>query len=231
MRVKSIMLLPMRSDPPHAIVIGGSGGIGMAVVDELSNAGWQVDAPSHAELDITSRDAVISHFEGKTPELLVCAAGVTDDSLIARMAPEQWDYVWNVNYRGALHCAEAVLPSMRCRGVGHIVFLSSHSAIHPPGGQAAYASAKAALLDLNRDLALRCGPENIRVNAILPGYLETRMTSRVSESRRQEVLASHALGRFNNCQVVAGFIRHLHESMPHTSGQVFQLDSRPNFSG
>lgn len=221
----------MQSDPPHAIVLGGSGGIGVAVVDELSKANWQVDAPSHSELDITSREAVISYFDGKSPDLLVCAAGVTADSLIARMTPEQWDHVWGVNYLGALHCAEAVLPSMRLRGSGHIVFLSSQSAVHPPAGQAAYASAKAALLDLTRELAIRGGMENIRVNAILPGFLETRMTSGVSESRRQDVLRDHALGRFNTCQAVAGFIRHLHESLPHTSGQIFQLDSRPNFSG
>lgn len=220
----------MQSSPPHAIVIGGSGGIGTAMVDELAKADWRVSAPSRAELDITVRDEVFAYFEGKSPELLVCAAGATDDSLIARMTPEQWNQVWNVNYRGVCHCAEAVLPAMRNRGSGHIVFLSSQSAVHPPAGQAPYASAKAALLDLTRDLAFRCGPQNIRVNAILPGFLETRMTSGVSAARRQEVLGDHALGRFNTCAAVAGFIRHLHESMPHTSGQIFQLDSRVNFS-
>lgn len=220
----------MQSSPPHAIVIGGSGGIGTAMVEELAKAGWLVSAPGHAELDITVRNEVFSYFEAKRPELLVCAAGATDDSLIARMTSEKWDRIWNVNFRGARDCAEAVLPAMRKRGSGHIVFLSSRSAVHPPAGQAAYASAKAALLDLTRELAFRCGPENIRVNAILPGFLETRMTSGVSAARRKEVLGQHALGRFNTCDAVAGFIRHLHESMPHTSGQVFQLDSRANFS-
>jgi 3-oxoacyl-[acyl-carrier protein] reductase len=116
---------------------------------------------------------------------------------------------------------------MRRLGQGHVVFISSHSAIHPPPGQVAYATAKAALLGLTSGLAIELGPEQIRVNAILPGFLETRMTQGVSSLRREQVLSAHTLGRFNTCEAAAAMIAFLHHALPHTSGQMFQLDSRP----
>jgi 3-oxoacyl-[acyl-carrier protein] reductase len=116
---------------------------------------------------------------------------------------------------------------MELRSAGHIIFISSQSAIHPPPGQAAYAAAKAALLGLATELACRHGPAGIRINTVLPGFLETRMTAPVSAARKAEVLAGHVLGRFNTCEAVGRFIRFLHQDLPHTSGQVFQLDNRP----
>ena len=109
---------------------------------------------------------------------------------------------------------------------GHIVFISSFSALHPPAGQAAYAAAKAGLIGLSKSLARELGPAGIRVNAILPGFLDTPMTAGLSAERREQVRRDHALGRFNDPEAVAAFLVHLHNHLPHTSGQVFQLDSR-----
>jgi 3-oxoacyl-[acyl-carrier protein] reductase len=143
------------------------------------------------------------------------------------LAEADWDTVWQTNYLGAKQCAEAALPSMIRLGRGHIIFVSSHSALHPPPGQTAYASAKRALLGLTQNLATIHGPSNIRINAILPGFLDNRMTAHLSQPRKNAVLQQHALGRLNTMNRAASFLRFLHESMPHTSGQWFQLDSRP----
>ena len=216
----------MSNTRPHAVVTGGTGTLGSAIADELRHAGWTVDAPSSRDLDMRRTEEIERYFSHRETDLLVCAAGIIRDAPLARLTEAAWDEVWDVDFRGALACARAVIPGMAARGGGHIVFISSQSAVSPPPGQAAYAAAKAALLGLTRDLASLHGPSNIRVNAILPGFLETRMTVDVGEKRRSEVIASHSLGRFNTCESVAGFIRHLHEELPHTSGQVFQLDSR-----
>jgi len=210
----------------HAVITGGSGTLGSAVADSLRADGWVVDAPGSGDLDVRSEDEVRAYFADRVPDLLVCAAGVIRDARLARLTGKAWDEVWSVNFQGALACARAVIPGMERRGGGHVVFISSYSAISPPVGQAAYAAAKAAVLGLTRDLARQHGSGNVRVNAVLPGFLETRMTAEVSEPRRAAVLAEHSLGRFNTCEAVAGFIRHLHGQLPHTSGQVFQLDSR-----
>ncbi len=210
----------------HGVITGGGGGLGKAIVGAFDAPDWEIVAPDRASLDLTDSTAIRSWFDTRPVDLLVYAAGVTRDAPMIKMDEAAWDHVFAVNYQGAADSAAAVLPGMISRGKGHIVFISSYSAIHPPSGQAAYATAKAALLGLTASLAHQQGSHGIRVNAVLPGFLETRMTEAVSARRKNEVLANHALGRFNTPQAVANFIRFLHEHLPETSGQIFQLDSR-----
>jgi 3-oxoacyl-[acyl-carrier protein] reductase len=208
------------------VITGGSGGLGQAIIRSFIELSWDVRSPSHAELDVASPNAVKSFFATLQPDLLICAAGITRDASLSKLDENTWDELMAVNYEGGAGCAAAVLPGMVARGTGHIVFISSQSAIHPPAGQAGYSAAKAALLGLTKSLARRHGRDGIRVNAVLPGFLETPMTAGVREKRKAEVLSDHSLGRFNTPDAVAKFIRYLHRELPHTSGQVFQLDSR-----
>jgi 3-oxoacyl-[acyl-carrier protein] reductase len=216
----------MTDETQRVVITGGSGGLGQAVSRVFSQNGCHVDSPGSAELDVRDVRAVSDYFRDRTVNLLVCCAGITKDMPLIRLSEATWDETWDVNFKGALRCAEAVTSAMRVSGGGHIVFISSYSAIHPPAGQTAYAAAKASLLGLTAGLAARHGPSNIRVNAVLPGFMETRMARNVSETRKTEIFASHALGRLNTCSETADFIHFLHHGMPHTSGQVFQLDSR-----
>lgn len=219
----------MQNDEQRAVITGGGGTLALEIATSLRMPGWQIETPPRNELDVGDDKAVRRYFEHLPVDLLVCAAGLTRDAPLLRLDQQAWDETWAVNFNGAYSCAQAVLPSMIERGHGHIVFISSHSAKHPPVGQAAYATAKAALLGLTADLASRHGASNIRVNAVLPGFMDTRMTQNVTESRRKEVLADHSLGSLNTCRETAAFIRFLHHELPHTSGQVFQLDSRAVF--
>lgn len=211
------------------VVTGGTGGLGKALAAVFRDAGWQVEAPGSADLDLRDPQAVRAFFQDKEVDLLVYAAGITRDAPLSKVGEDDWSDILRVNYQAARECADCVIPRMAARGAGHVVFISSHSAIHPPVGQVAYASAKAALLGLTEDLAGRYGSSNVRINSILPGFLETPMTSGVSETRRNQVKADHHLGRFNTVDEVAAFVRFLDEKLPHTSGQMFQLDSRRSF--
>lgn len=210
----------------HLVITGGGGGLGRAIAGAFADPAWDVAAPARGELDVCDPRAIRSYFEPRPVDLLVCAAGITRDAPLSRLDESAWDDVFAVNYQGAADCAAAVLPRMIGQGRGHIIFISSYSALHPAVGQAAYAAAKAAMLGLTESLARRNGPHGIRVNAILPGFLETRMTRTVSGKRKAEILEDHSLGRLNTPGAVAKFIRHLHEDLPHTSGQMFRLDSR-----
>lgn len=210
----------------HLVITGASGGLGKAIVEEFAAASWQIDAPTHGELDVTHPAAIQDYFNSRSVDLLICAAGTIRDAPLSRLDEATWDEVLAVNYHGAAACAAAALPQMIEKQSGHVIFISSHSAIRPPRGQAAYATAKSALLGLTASLAQRNGRHGVRVNAILPGFLETAMTESVAERRRAEILGDHVLGRFNTPVTVARFIRHLQEELTHTSGQVFQLDSR-----
>jgi 3-oxoacyl-[acyl-carrier protein] reductase len=210
----------------HAVITGGTGGLGMAIADALAAPDWSIAAHGSRELDVRDLAQVRCFFEGRDIDLLVCAAGITRDASLGHLSEEAWDETWSVNFTGALSCIRSALPNMIERRRGHIVLISSFSALRPPRGQAPYATAKAALLGLVADLASQHGHSNIRINAVLPGFLETTMTSGITPERREQILADHTLGRFNTCAHAAEFIRFLHHQMPHTSGQVFQLDSR-----
>ncbi|MGB6223495.1 SDR family NAD(P)-dependent oxidoreductase [Haloferula sp.] len=211
----------------HVLVTGGHGDLGSRIASSFREEGFFVQAPGRSELDVASADSVDAFFKNSEPlDLLVANAGVSLDGLLARTRETDWDHQLEVNLGGAFRCAKAALKPMLRRRRGHLIFISSHSAIHPPAGQAAYAAAKAGLIGLAKSLAREVGPAGIRVNVILPGFLETRMTASVSPSRKDEVLRDHTLGRLNTTDSVARFLLHLHQQLPHTSGQVFQLDSR-----
>lgn len=210
----------------HVVITGGEGGLGRALAAAFSAAGHEVAAPGRTELDVSDAGAVKDYFHDRDTGLLVCNAGITRDGLLAKMGEGEWDEVMAVNLRGAALCAAAAARGMVRARRGHIVFVSSYSALHPPAGQAAYAATKAGLIGLGKSLAKELGPAGIRVNIVLPGFLETKMTAEVSEERREAVRAEHVLGHFNTVEAVAEFLLTLHERMPHTSGQVFQLDSR-----
>lgn len=212
----------------HVIITGGTGGLGSAIAATFEETGRCVTSLGRGDPDLADPQAIRDFFLHENQcSLLVCAAGGIDDRTLGRMDPGSWDAVFSLNYMAAARCARAAIPGMVGLGGGHIVFISSQAARHPVIGQAAYASAKAALEGLAAGLAGEVGTSNIRVNAILPGFLETKMTSGVSEKRKHAVIASHHLGRLNTVGAAARFIRFLDENMPHTSGQVFQLDSRP----
>jgi len=216
----------MHPETQHVVITGGTGSFGRAIAAALQAPHRQIEVLGSLDLDVKQENAVRAYFKNRTVDLLVCAAGITRDAPLIRLSEESWNETWAVNFKGAVSCAQAVLPGMLARKTGHVIFISSFSALQPPVGQVAYASAKAALLGLVADLAPRHGSSNIRINAVLPGFLATRMTEAVTERRHREILASHALGRLNTCENAAGFVRFLHDELPHTSGQVFQLDSR-----
>ncbi|MGC4013023.1 MAG: SDR family NAD(P)-dependent oxidoreductase [Luteolibacter sp.] len=172
--------------PGSMVVTGGTGDLGQVIAREFQIAGWEVVSPGRVDLDVTSPDSVAAFFKDRETDLLVCNAGLTRDVPLAKLSESDWDAVMQANLHGAARCAKAALRGMVKRRTGHIVFISSFSALHPPVGQAAYAAAKAGLIGLAKSLAREVGRAGVRINAVLPGFLETRMTAGVSPERRTE---------------------------------------------
>ena len=75
-------------------------------------------------------------------------------------------------------------------------------------------------------MAQELGRRNVRVNAVIPGFMETKMTASLDDKIKGAIRDRHVLGRYNTPEAVAGFVTYLHQHLPHTSGQVFNLDSR-----
>ena len=213
-------------EPEKAIVTGGRGDLASAVVSLLEEDGFQVFAPGREEMDVTDPRAVRSYFQeiGQIG-LLINNAGLTRDVVHRRIGEEDWDVVLDTCLKGSFLCSQAALRAFRGKGGGHIVNIGSFSGKSPPIGQTNYAAAKAGVIGLTQSLAREYGKQNVRVNAVLPGFLETKMTAGLSDRALQRVRDRHVLGRFNTVKDAARFILFLH-GMKEVSGQVFQLDSR-----
>ncbi|HEX8281146.1 MAG TPA: SDR family NAD(P)-dependent oxidoreductase [Chthoniobacterales bacterium] len=209
-----------------AIITGGAGDLAQATAAELSRAGFVVDAPAREALDVSNAASVQDYFAGRDRiDLLINNAGNREDALCASMTPQQWDSVIATNLRGAFLCSQAAALKMMRQRSGHIVNIGSFAARIGNAGQPNYAAAKAGLIGLTQSMARELGKRNVRVNCVLPGFLETKFSAGMPPQFKQHALEMHELGKFNTMVDAARFIAFL-ETMSAVSGQVFQLDSR-----
>jgi NAD(P)-dependent dehydrogenase (short-subunit alcohol dehydrogenase family) len=214
---------------PLALITGGRGAIATQLAAQLGDAGFDVLSPGRDELDVADAQSVEQYFAGHVTgplDLLVNNAGITADASMAKMEAVDFARVLDVNLRGAFFCSQKALRPMLKARAGHIVNLSSFSALSGPAGQANYAAAKAGMIALTQSIAREAGARGVRANTVLPGYLKTKMTDALPAEVERGVLESHALGRFNTPGDAARFIVFLHLYQPNVSGQLFQLDSR-----
>jgi 3-oxoacyl-[acyl-carrier protein] reductase len=226
----------MTSDRPAAIVTGGTRGIGLAISNRLARDGWdllatyQSDAESAASAqteltahggkvetlaaDISNADgagqtieAAITHF-GKV-DALINNAGITRDTLIMRMSEDDWDAVLSTNLKGAFLTSKAVIRPMLRQRSGRIVNLTSVVGLVGNAGQANYAAAKAGLVGLTKTLAKEVGSRGITVNAVAPGFIQTRLTDVLPAELKETLLKQTPLGRFGSPDDVAGAVAFL----------------------
>jgi len=210
----------------RVVITGGQGDLAVAMVDALRREGYGVVAPGRDELDVTSASSVKDYFSPiSSLDLLINNAGLTRDIVHTNLTEADWDLVVDTNLKGSFLCSQAALKIFCRQNAGHIINIGSFSGKCPPIGQTNYAAAKAGLIGLTQSLAKEYGKRNIRVNAILPGFLETKMTAGLSDQARQRVLDRHVLGRFNTTEAAASFVVCL-DRLHAVSGQIFQLDSR-----
>lgn len=199
----------------------------VSVADEISRVGgeavsYRANVRKADEVDSMISDTV--RRWGRV-DVLVNNAGITKDGLLLRMTEQDWDEVINTNLTGSFHCIRAAAKIMTKQLQGHIINVSSIVGMQGREGQANYAASKAGLIGLTKTCARELGCFNIRVNAVLPGYLPTDMGARISDVIHDRILAENTLGRASDPREVAEFIYHL-SLMSAVSGQVFNLDSR-----
>jgi NAD(P)-dependent dehydrogenase (short-subunit alcohol dehydrogenase family) len=142
-------------------------------------------------------------------DTLVCAAGFSTGGTVLSTAPEDWDAVLRANLGGTWLWARAVIPAMRAQGGGAIVTLASQLAKAGGRGNSAYIAAKGAILALTRTMALDFVADGIRVNAILPGAIDTPMLARSFNRHPDPAIprgasrARHPMQRFGRAEEVA----------------------------
>lgn len=235
------------SDGRVALVTGGSRGIGLASAKRLAAQGYRVastwrsaePAPEPAgnaqqimsvRCDVTDAGSVAAAFDEVESvlgpvEVLVCSAGITDDTLLLRMSEEKWRRVLETNLNGVyLTCKRAVQRMVRAR-FGRIVLLSSVVAYAGSPGQTNYGASKAALIGFGRSLARELAGRDITVNIVAPGVVETEMTAALSEARRAELLSMVPAGRAARPEEVAHAVAWLAaDDSSYVTGAVLPVD-------
>jgi 3-oxoacyl-(acyl-carrier-protein) reductase/malonyl CoA-acyl carrier protein transacylase len=233
-----------------ALVTGASRGIGKAIAMRLAAEGADVALVGRQAATLEETAAAIralgrkaavcvsdvsrSEDAKKTVEaaltalgrldILVNNAGITKDGLIARMADDDWDAVLDTNLKGAFAFIKAVARPMMKQESGVIINVSSVIGIMGNAGQCNYAAAKGGLIALTKSAARELAPRHIRVNAVAPGFVRTKMTEGLTEELKTRMLDTIPLKRFGSSEDIAGVVAFLAgEDAAYMTGQTLAV--------
>jgi 3-oxoacyl-[acyl-carrier protein] reductase len=216
-----------------ALVTGASRGIGAAIASRLSADGARVVGTATtpegaarisealaerggrgAVLDVVSQesiDALIADIEShEGPIGILCNnAGITRDTLLLRMKPEDWDAVLQTNLASVFRLSKAVLRGMMKARQGRIISIASIVGLTGNPGQANYAAAKAGIIGFTKSLAREVGSRGITANVVAPGFIDTDMTRALNEAQRTGLSAQVPLGRLGQPADIAAAVAFL----------------------
>ena len=215
-----------------ALVTGASRGIGQAISERLVKQGFYVIGTATSEagaqaiserlgsagegrvLNVTD-PAMVSDLakslaeSDQSPLVLVNNAGITKDTLMLRMKPEDWQSVIDTNLTSIFTVVSAFIKPMTKARTGRIINISSVVGSMGNAGQVNYAAAKAGLEGMTRAMAREFGSRAITVNAVAPGFIETDMTHVLPEAQKEALLSQVPLGRLGSAEEVAGTVAFL----------------------
>jgi 3-oxoacyl-[acyl-carrier protein] reductase len=235
-----------------AVVTGGSRGIGRAIAEKLSEAGYDLvlNYRSREEEALAVKEALqakggvveivqadvsqfadakkLVQFAKKTfgrLDLLVNNAGITKDALLPLMKEDAFDAVIQVNLKGTFNCMKHAMRVMMKQKSGVIINISSVVGLMGNIGQTNYAASKAGVIGMMKSVAKEGGSFGIRANAIAPGFIKTAMTDNLPDQVREDMLKAIPLGDFGSAEDVANLVKFLaSDDAKYITGQVINVD-------
>lgn len=235
-----------------AVVTGAARGIGRAIVLALAEEGAEVVINYHhseerslavkeeiearggkaavMQCDVSDYEScerfvsAVAEMYGRI-DIWVNNAGITKDQLLMRMSEEAFDEVIETNLKGTFQCMRFVSRVMVKQRCGRIINLSSVVGIAGNAGQVNYAASKAGVIGMTKSAAKELAGRGITVNAVAPGFIETEMTSVLSEKVQEQAKNQIPLGHFGTPEDVASAVVFLaSEQAKYITGQVLQVD-------
>jgi 3-oxoacyl-[acyl-carrier protein] reductase len=238
----------------NVIVTGGSRGIGKKLVEEFAANGANVlytyNSNESAALEIktlldslykeqtftavqcniSKYNEVDDFFENhidnmESIDVLVNNAGITDDALMIMLSENQWDSVIQTNLNGSFYVTQKIAFKMLRQKSGNIINISSVAGIYGNAGQCNYAASKAGLIGMSKSLSKELASRNIRVNVIAPGFIETDMTSNMSEKDRNTIFEKIGMKRFGHVEDISNMALFLaSDRAQYITGQTLVID-------
>lgn len=158
-------------------------------------------------------------------DVLVNNAGITKDGLLLRMTPEDFEKVININLKGTFNVTKSVVPYMMKKRTGKIVNISSVVGVSGNAGQCNYAASKAGIIGFTKSIAKELASRNILANCVAPGFIDTDMTSVLSDSVKENINTQIPLKRMGSSEEVANSVYFLAgEENTYITGQVLNVD-------
>ncbi len=158
-------------------------------------------------------------------DILINNAGIIRDNLLLRMKEEDWDKVLSINLKGTFLCTKAVSKPMIRQRSGKIVNISSIIGLIGNAGQTNYSASKAGIIGFTKSCAKELATRNINVNAIAPGYIDTKMTKELNSEVKEKILSQIPLARFGKPKDVAEVALFLASALAdYITGQVIVVD-------
>ena len=234
-----------------AFVTGGSRGIGKAIslklgssfnvavgyasskdlaedtVKEITASGGNAMS---VHIDVTDASLVDKAFTSIEQQydgvdVLINNAGITKDNILPRLKDTDWDDVINTNLSGAFRSSQRSIKNMLKKKWGRIVFISSIVGITGNQGQANYAASKAGLIGLARSISKEMGSRNITANVVAPGYIDTDMTSFLSNDEKNNIIEQLSIKRIGTPEDIANIVSFLcSDESEYITGQVIKVD-------
>jgi len=215
-----------------ALVTGGSRGIGAEIAKKLQKDGNEVVVsyigraePAEkftSETGIKNIKFDVSYFEdcqkaikkieedySQSIDILINNAGITKDKFLHKMSVEEWNAVININLNSMFNVTRNVIESMRKKGFGRIVSISSINGIKGQMGQSNYSASKAGIIGFTKAVAQENANKGVTVNAVAPGYVGTEMVKKIDSEILDSIVSQIPVGRLAETKEIASMVSYL----------------------
>ena len=214
-------------DGAVVVILGRNAENAQAVQSEIATKGFKAERFVCDVTNAQNIQEIVTKIldKYKRVDILINNAGITKDNLLLRMSEEDWDDVIGVNLKGLFNVTKAVTKPMLKAQKGRIINISSIIGITGNTGQANYAATKAGIIGFTKSIAKELASRGITVNAVAPGYIQTDMTARLSDTVQQELLAKIPLGTWGTPNDIANTCLFLaSDQAGYITGQTIVVD-------